>query len=127
MLLQDLIKSFLRRGANMGVKNFRERTAVQSILPDTLREFLDEDCIDHAGVITDEHFKLTFKYDFLAPPLLNEDMLPPPRNEEEAAREQGRKDKDEAARAKWRAVQKAALILGPWDQLFPTLRVRAEI
>ena len=72
---QDIIKLFLRRGANMGVKNFREKTPVQNILPDTLKEFLDDECIKSEGIITDEEFKITFKYDFLAPPILNEEML----------------------------------------------------
>ena len=54
----------------MGVKNYRDKAAVGAILPDTLREFLDEHCIDGDGVITDEEFKITFKYDFLAPPVL---------------------------------------------------------
>lgn len=72
---QEIIKEFLKRGANMGVKNFRDKTAVESILPDTLQEFLDDDCIEFDGIITDEDFRLTFKYDFLAPPILSEQML----------------------------------------------------
>jgi transient receptor potential cation channel subfamily A protein 1 len=56
---------------------------VESILPDTLEEFLDDDCIDGNGIITDEEFSITFRYDFLAPPILNENMAIP-KNEEEA-------------------------------------------
>ena len=82
---QDIIKVFLKRGANMGVKNFREKTAVESILPDTLNEFLSEDCIEHDGIITDEDFRLTFKYDFLAPPILSEKMLERSKEQQEEA------------------------------------------
>ena len=57
--------------------NFRGKTAVESILPDTLQEFLDEDCISGKGVITAEEFSITFDYGFLAPPLLNEKMALP--------------------------------------------------
>ena len=55
----------------------RGKTAVESILPDTLQEFLDEDCISGKGVVTAEEFSITFDYGFLAPPLLNEDMALP--------------------------------------------------
>ncbi|XP_040583942.1 transient receptor potential cation channel protein painless [Lepeophtheirus salmonis] len=68
---QDLIRAFLRRGANMGIKNKKDRTSVQCILPQTLQTFFDEDCVSWDGIITDEKFKLTFLYDFLAPPKLN--------------------------------------------------------
>ena len=71
---QDIIKLLLCRGANMGVKNFGEKTPVQNILPVTLKEVLD-DCIKSEGIITNEEFKITFKYNFLTPPILNEDML----------------------------------------------------
>ena len=50
---------------------------MESILPDTLQEFLDEDCISGKGVVTAEEFSITFDYGFLAPPLLNEDMALP--------------------------------------------------
>jgi ankyrin repeat protein len=71
---QDLIKLMLKRGANMGVKNWKGKTSVQSILPTTLNEFLDDECIEGNGTITDEQFTITFKYDFLAPPILNAAM-----------------------------------------------------
>ncbi len=58
---QEVIKQLLSRGANMGVKNHRDKPAVASILPETLREFLDERCIDGEGVITHEDFKVTFR------------------------------------------------------------------
>ena len=50
---------------------------MESILPDTLQEFLDEDCISGNGVVTAEEFSITFDYGFLAPPLLNEKMALP--------------------------------------------------
>ena len=58
-------------------RHFRGKTAVESILPDTLQEFLDEDCISGKGVVTAEEFSITFDYGFLAPPLLNEKMALP--------------------------------------------------
>ena len=57
---QEIIKILLKRGANMGVKNFRDKTPVESILPETLQEFFD-DCIQEEGVVTDENFKITFR------------------------------------------------------------------
>ena len=59
------------------LSNSRGKTAVESILPDTLQEFLDEDCISGKGVVTAEEFSITFDYGFLAPPLLNEKMALP--------------------------------------------------
>ena len=71
---QELVKLLLRRGANMGVKNFRDKTPVQSILPSTLEEFLNDYCVKGDGIITDEMYKVTFRYDFLAPPILGREM-----------------------------------------------------
>ena len=43
-----MIKLLLKHGANMGVKNNEEKAPVKRILPDTLKEFLD-DCIESEG------------------------------------------------------------------------------
>ncbi len=90
---QEVIKALLGRGANMGVKNMRDRPAVGAILPDTLREFLDGECIDGDGVVTDEDFKVTFRYNFLAPPVLGPGAATQEEDEEgkrEEQQEEGR-------------------------------------
>jgi len=71
---QEIIKLLLKHGANMGVKNMEEKPPVNKILPATLQEFLD-DCIVSDGIITDDDLKVTFDYNFLAPPLLDEEIL----------------------------------------------------
>ena len=71
---QEIIKLLLRHGANMGVKNNEGKAAVSRILPSTLDEFFNE-CLVPSGIITDDQFKLTFNYHFLAPPLLDAEIL----------------------------------------------------
>jgi len=71
---QELIKLLLKHGANMGVQNNEGKSPVNRILPDTLKEFLDS-CLEPEGIITDDEFKLTFNYNFLAPPLLDSEIL----------------------------------------------------
>ena len=71
---QGIIKLLLKHGANMGVKNNEEKAPVARILPDTLEEFFNE-CLQSDGIITDDKFKLTFNYNFLAPPLLDAEIL----------------------------------------------------
>ena len=71
---QELIKLLLHHGANMGVKNKDGKAAVSRIRPDTLEEFFNS-CLQPDGLITDDDFKLTFDYKFLAPPLLDAEVL----------------------------------------------------
>ena len=71
---QEIIKLLLRHGANMGVKNNEGKAPVSRILPSTLDEFFNE-CLMPSGIITDDKFKLTFNYHFLAPPLLDAEIL----------------------------------------------------
>ena len=71
---QDIIKILLKHGANMGVKNNEGKAPVSRILPDTLDEFFNS-CVEPQGIITDDKFKLTFNYNFLAPPLLDAEIL----------------------------------------------------
>ena len=71
---QGIIKLLLRHGANMGVKNNDGKAPVNRILPSTLEEFFNE-CLESDGIITDDKFKLTFNYNFLAPPLLDAEIL----------------------------------------------------
>ena len=71
---QEIIKLLLRHGANMGVKNREGKAPVSRILPSTLEEFFTS-CVEPQGIITDDKFKLTFNYNFLAPPLLDSEIL----------------------------------------------------
>ena len=71
---QQLIKLLLRHGANMGGKNNDGNSPVNRILPSTLEDFFN-DCIKSKGIITDDEFKMTFNYNFLAPPLLDTEIL----------------------------------------------------
>ena len=71
---QDMIKLLLQNGANMGVRNADGKAPVSRILPDTLEEFFN-DCFQPEGIITDDEFKLTINYNFLAPPLYDAEVL----------------------------------------------------
>jgi len=71
---QELVKLLLKHGANMGVKNVEDKTPVTRILPETLEEFFDS-CVDSKGIITDDEFSLSFNFNFLAPPLLDNEIL----------------------------------------------------
>ena len=71
---QKMIRLLLQHGANMGVKNNSERAPGTKILPETLNQFFDE-CVTSTGIVTDEEFTLTFNYNFLAPPLLDAEVL----------------------------------------------------
>eukprot|EP00090_Calanus_glacialis_P004617 TRINITY_DN13469_c0_g1_i6.p1 TRINITY_DN13469_c0_g1~~TRINITY_DN13469_c0_g1_i6.p1 ORF type:complete len:963 (-),score=252.46 TRINITY_DN13469_c0_g1_i6:527-3415(-) len=71
---QELIKLLLKHGANMGVKNDEGKSPVNRILPTTLADFFNS-CLEPKGIITDDEFKMTFDYNFLAPPLLDAEIL----------------------------------------------------
>jgi len=71
---QELIKLLLKHGANLGVKNNEGKSPVNRILPSTLNDFFN-DCIESKDLITDDEFKMTFNYKFLAPPLLDTEIL----------------------------------------------------
>ena len=71
---QEIIKLLLKHGANMGVKNNDGKAPVSRILPETLDDFFNS-CLEPKGIITDDKFKLTFNYNFLAPPLLDAEIL----------------------------------------------------
>ena len=71
---QEIIKLLLKHGANMGVKNNEGKAPVSRILPETLDDFFNS-CVEPQGIITDDKFKMTFNYNFLAPPLLDAEIL----------------------------------------------------
>jgi len=71
---QKMIQLLLRHGANMGVRNTSGLAPGTRILPATLHQFFDG-CVTSEGIVTDDHFRLTFDYNFLAPPLLDAEVL----------------------------------------------------
>jgi len=71
---QKMIRLLLQHGANMGVKNDSGRAVGTKILPETLNQFFNE-CVTSKGIVTDDEFTLTFNYNFLAPPLLDAEVL----------------------------------------------------
>ena len=66
----DVVRKLLQCEANIGIKNNRMETPIPYISPEVMEEFLD-DCLIDFGLMTDETFKLTFKYSFLGPPLMS--------------------------------------------------------
>ena len=62
------INKLLLLGANIGLKNNLGETPISNILPGTMEQFLNNHCIKSEGNPTNEDFKISFHYDFLAPP-----------------------------------------------------------
>ena len=56
------------------MKNNDGKSPVNRILPSTLEDFFSS-CLEPKGIITDDEFQLTFNYNFLAPPLLDTEIL----------------------------------------------------
>merc|ERR1719447_2695394 len=78
----------LQHGANMGVKNDNGRAPGTRILPETLNQFFDE-CVTSEGIVTDDEFRLTFNYNFLAPPLLDAEVLEDFEEKKKVSEEEG--------------------------------------
>ncbi|XP_040572206.1 transient receptor potential cation channel subfamily A member 1 homolog [Lepeophtheirus salmonis] len=70
---QEVVKRLLQLGANIGMKNIYNEMPVTNILPSTMEEFLNEDCLLSKGDVNHDDFELEFDYSFLAPPY--EDLL----------------------------------------------------
>ena len=64
---QSVVKSLLKLGANIGLKNDLDEVAIDRILPETMEDFLNNDCLMTEGDITNDNFKITAKFDFLVP------------------------------------------------------------
>jgi len=62
-----VVRDILELGANIGIKNFFHDTPISRIHPQTMEAFLDEHCIVHQGDTMHEDFRLSFRYNFLAP------------------------------------------------------------
>lgn len=72
---QNIVRKLLDLGANIGVRNWRDEIPLSRIHPQTLADFLDEECLQASGDLdADDDVKVTFKYSFLAPPI-SEDQL----------------------------------------------------
>ena len=64
---QDTVTRLLLLGANIGIRNNLEEAPISHILPDTMEDFLNIHCLKSEGNPTNENFRITYKYDFLAP------------------------------------------------------------
>jgi len=64
---QDTVTRLLLLGANIGIRNNLEEAPISHILPDTMEDFLNVHCLKSEGNPTNENFRITYKYDFLAP------------------------------------------------------------
>eukprot|EP00092_Neocalanus_flemingeri_P007937 GFUD01008564.1.p1 GENE.GFUD01008564.1~~GFUD01008564.1.p1 ORF type:complete len:1055 (-),score=196.84 GFUD01008564.1:189-3353(-) len=66
---QSIVRILLERGANIGIKNQWGEIPINKILPSTMESFLDEFCLQSKNDVNHEEFEVTFKYNFLAPPI----------------------------------------------------------
>ena len=64
----DTVTKLLLLGANIGLRNNLGETPISNILPSTMENYLNQHCIKSQGNPTNEDFKISFHYDFLAPP-----------------------------------------------------------
>jgi len=69
---QETVTKLLLLGANIGLRNNLGEAPISNILPDTMESFLDNHCLKSEGNPTNEDFKITFHYEFLAPPREND-------------------------------------------------------
>ena len=65
---QDTVTRLLLLGANIGLRNNLGEAPISNILPATMETFLNDHCIKSEGNPTNEDFKVSLHYDFLAPP-----------------------------------------------------------
>jgi len=65
---QDTVARLLALGANIGLKNKSGEAPIAGILPTTMEAFLNTSCLKSEGNPTNQDFKITFDYSFLAPP-----------------------------------------------------------
>ena len=69
---QETVTKLLLLGANIGLRNNLGEAPIYNILPSTMESFLNDHCIKSEGNPTNEDFKVSLHYDFLAPPRENE-------------------------------------------------------
>ena len=84
---EDIVRLLLERGANIGIKNKWDEVPINKIPSSTMESFLDEHCLQSSNNVNHEDFEVTFRYNFLAPPVeaLPEDVQGPLSDELEAA------------------------------------------
>ena len=67
---QTIVRKLLERGANVGIKNVWDELPISKILPETMEDFLNEQCLRSNGhPVTSEDLEMIFDYSFLAPPM----------------------------------------------------------
>eukprot|EP00095_Tigriopus_kingsejongensis_P000143 maker-scaffold188_size271682-snap-gene-1.26 protein:Tk00143 transcript:maker-scaffold188_size271682-snap-gene-1.26-mRNA-1 annotation:"transient receptor potential cation channel protein painless" len=74
---QETVRQLMQLGANIGQRNWRGDIPLHKIAPETLADFLNEDCVtcpQGHDPNTHEDFSVTFHYDFLAPPIPEEQL-----------------------------------------------------
>eukprot|EP00092_Neocalanus_flemingeri_P003648 GFUD01003915.1.p1 GENE.GFUD01003915.1~~GFUD01003915.1.p1 ORF type:complete len:987 (+),score=184.76 GFUD01003915.1:133-3093(+) len=64
---QETVTRLLLLGANIGIRNNLDEAPISHILPETMEDFLNVHCLKSEGNPTNENFRITYKYDFLAP------------------------------------------------------------
>ena len=64
----ETVTQLLLLGANIGLRNNLGETPISNILPSTMENYLNNHCIKSEGNPTNEDFKISLHYDFLAPP-----------------------------------------------------------
>merc|ERR1719300_1300396 len=64
----DTVTQLLLLGANIGLRNNLGETPISNILPSIMENYLNNHCIKSEGNPTNEDFKISLNYDFLAPP-----------------------------------------------------------
>ena len=64
----NTVTKLLLLGANIGLRNNLGEAPISNILPSTMENYLNQHCIKSQGNPTNEDFKISFHYDFLAPP-----------------------------------------------------------
>ena len=70
---EKTVRRLLERGANIGIKNKWNEIPINRISSSTMQSFLDEFCLQSEKDVNHDEFKVTFDYQFLAPPV---DSLP---------------------------------------------------
>ena len=66
---EDIVRLLLERGANIGIKNKWDEVPINKISSTTMESFLDEHCLQSRYNVNHEDFEVSFRYNFLAPPV----------------------------------------------------------
>ena len=88
---EKIVRRLLERGANIGIKNKWNEIPINRISASTMESFLDEFCLQSENDVNHDEFKVTFDYQFLAPPV---DSLPAEVQGPYMDRDEGQKSSD---------------------------------